>query len=207
MKLFGKLFRRKRQGEKGAISSKREKQLAVIKSDVLPMPELKFWKLVAACTKKKKSLTLWQTAFEKKLSKLTLDDLVAFQLRMEDLLLKSYLDDLWCACAIVEGTAEEIAFEGFRCWIIAHGSLVFGAALKDPDSIANLLKEEAEDHYFPALKNLAPEIFRKLSGKSMSDVITLNIPPKPVLALSWSLRDADSMKAICPRLWEYENAR
>jgi hypothetical protein len=203
MSLLGKIFRRTKKGD-GEVTRKRAKQLARLNPDVVAMPEPKFWKIISSSAKKKKALKQWELTLEKKLSKLKLEDLLAFQLRVDDLLIRSYHEDLLCACAIVEGTTEDTSFDGFRCWLVMHGKDVFYRSVQDPDSIVSLIADGVEDHYFPSLLDIAVRLFLKQSGKSLTEASNYSSALNyPELMLNWSLADQDSMRAVCPGLWNH----
>jgi hypothetical protein len=204
MGILGKLFKRKPKGTGEVVSRKRSKQLARLSAVIDPLPEAKFWKIIASVAKKKRSMKQWEESLEKKLSSMKLDMLLAFQLRVDELLTRSYHEDLLCAFAILEGSREKMAFDGFRCWLIMQGKESFGKAIQDPDAIADILVLGVEDHYFPLLKNAAINTFLKQSGKTEAEVAAYIVEfEKPELVLNWEMNDAYSMKAICPRLWEH----
>lgn len=168
------------------------------------MPEVKFWKIIASVAKKKRSIKQWEEALDNKLAKMKLEALVAFQLRVNELLARSYHEDMLCAFAILEGSTEKKAFEGFRCWLIMHGKEVFNRAVQDPDTIVEILIHGVEDHYFPKLKDAAIAAFRKLSGNDEVAAFTQSKGAvEPELIINWKMHDDDSMKAICPGLWEH----
>jgi hypothetical protein len=208
MGILSKIFRRKRKGSEPSVKPGRVKQLARLNGEITPLPEVKFWKIIASVAKKNKSLKQWEVALENKLKKLKLGDLIAFQMRVDELLLRSYHEDLLCACAILEGTTDRVSFDGFRCWLIMHGKNVFETVLNNPDAISGLLSEGVEDHYFPLLKNSALDIFLKQSGKTAQDAASYKMPPVyPELYLNWKIQDPDSMRSVCPRLWEHAHNR
>jgi hypothetical protein len=208
MGILSKIFRSKGKGSGVAVKRSRAKQLAKLNGDTTPLPEVQFWKIISSAAKKKKSLKQWEVALEKKLTKLKLAELVAFQLRVDELLLRSYHEDLLCACAILEGTTDSTSFDGFRCWLIMHGKNVFEKALNNPDAITELLTDDVEDHYFPSLKKIALDLFLKQSGKTAQDAASYKTPPVyPELYLNWKLHDPDSMRSVCPRLWEHAHNR
>jgi hypothetical protein len=205
MGILSKIFKRKSKGIASGVTSKRAKQLAKLSPEIAPMAEAGFWKIIASVTgKKKKTHKEWEEALEKKLKKMRLDQILAFQFRVDELMMRSYHEDLLCACAILEGTTDKVAFEGFRCWIIMHGKDTFLRVLNDPDAIVEILSDGVEDHYFSVLQHIAIEFFVLQSGKKPEDAGDYRtVQSYPELFLNWKLQNPDSMRAVCPRLFEH----
>ena len=65
-------------------------------------------------------------------------ELQSFQTHYDRLISASYRWDLWAAAYIINGGCSDDGFRYFRDWLISEGRLVFEAALKDPDSLADL---------------------------------------------------------------------
>ena len=65
-------------------------------------------------------------------------ELQSFQNHYDQLIALSYRWDLWAAAYIINGGCSDDGFRYFRDWLISEGRNVFEAALKDPDSLADL---------------------------------------------------------------------
>jgi hypothetical protein len=52
---------------------------------------------------------------------------------------ESYSWDLWGAAVLINGGASDDGFDYFRGWLISKGGAVYENALKDPDSLADVL--------------------------------------------------------------------
>lgn len=78
-------------------------------------------------------------ALVEQLVTLPADEIVAFQLVLDELLRASYRWDLWAAAFLVNGGCSDDGFDYFRGWLVAQGRTVWEAALADPDSLAELV--------------------------------------------------------------------
>ena len=65
-------------------------------------------------------------------------ELQSFQDHYDQLIAMSYRWDLWAGAYIINGGCSDDGFRYFRDWLISEGRSVFEAALKDPDSLADL---------------------------------------------------------------------
>ncbi len=65
-------------------------------------------------------------------------ELQSFQNHYDERIAESYRWDLWAAAYIINGGCSDDGFRYFRDWLISEGRIVFEAALKDPDSLADL---------------------------------------------------------------------
>ena len=79
-------------------------------------------------------------ALKTSLTKASEDDLVTFQLTFDRLLDDSYTWPLWGVAFIMKGGCSDDAFVSFRGWLVAQGKTTFEAAVKDPQSIGDVVK-------------------------------------------------------------------
>ena len=112
----------------------------------------------------------------------------------------------------MNGGGSDDGFEYFQGWLIAHGRSVFEAALLDPDSLADIVPEDAEaDFEFENadILNVAERIWET---KTDSDAAAFYKQVRPYqnrnhfgdLELWSSGGDADPEKCrvLYPKLWE-----
>ncbi len=71
---------------------------------------------------------------------------------------------LWSAASVMLNGCSDDSFLDFQCWLIAQGRDVFLAALKDPDSLADVPLYEHGS--FPSLSCLGESAYEKMTGKS-----------------------------------------
>ncbi|MEW2077272.1 DUF4240 domain-containing protein [Streptomyces sp. NPDC013433] len=66
------------------------------------------------------------------------EDIVAAEQVLWDLMVESYTNPLWAAAYIANGGCSDDGFDYFRGWLIAQGREVFERAVADPDALAEL---------------------------------------------------------------------
>ncbi len=79
----------------------------------------------------------------------------------------SYKYGLWTAASVMLDGCSDDGFSDFRCWLIAQGKGVYLAALKDPDSLADV--PLYGDGSFESLSYLGDRVYEKLTGRSIYD--------------------------------------
>lgn len=108
---------------------------------------------------------------------------------------EAYRWDLWGAAYLINGGCSDDGFEYFRCWLIGQGREVFENALKNPDSLADVLTGDEEDLECEDLLYAADEAYEDLVGEPM--------PPREFKGDStpqgteW---DEDDLAGMFPRL-------
>ncbi|WP_206319936.1 DUF4240 domain-containing protein [Streptomyces zingiberis] len=103
------------------------------------MDETEFWALVDGSREAAGGDPLEQAdALVERLVLLDPDSVVDFARHVESRLARAHRWDLWAAARLVTGSAEDEAFDSFRCWLVGQGRRVFEGALHDPDSLAGL---------------------------------------------------------------------
>lgn len=76
----------------------------------------------------------------------------------------AYKGKLWGAANIMDdGFCSDDGFHYFRAWLIARGREVYMAALKDPDSLAALPRQQ--DVRFESVNYAAMDAYEKMTGK------------------------------------------
>lgn len=75
------------------------------------------------------------------LSKLSGDELIAFEADFRRASLAAYRWDLWGAAYVINGGCSDDGFIDFRSWLIAQGKDVYDRALSDPESLADHIVE------------------------------------------------------------------
>ncbi len=75
----------------------------------------------------------------------------------------AYKYGLWSAASILCDGCSDDGFIDFRGWLIAQGREVYMAALKDPDSLADV--PACDDYYFESLGYVGDLTYAKLTGR------------------------------------------
>lgn len=87
-----------------------------------------------------------------RLAKLPPDEILDFEHWWNEASDAAYRWDLWGAAYLMNGGCSDDGFIDFRSWLMLQGRAVYEAALKDPDSLADLEVEmdEATCECYPA---------------------------------------------------------
>ena len=83
-----------------------------------------------------------------------------FNQRMDD----AYSWDLWGAAYLINGGCSDDGFAYFRSWLISRGRATYEAALRAPDSLADLVDADRDDYEFEDLWGLALDVYRERTG-------------------------------------------
>ncbi len=102
------------------------------------MNKKQFW---AAIDRARKAGGGWHGMYEPlqaKLSGLDVTDIITWYLIFEKYRAPAYKVKLWAAAATMMNGCSDDSFDYFRGWLIAQGKDVYLAALRDPDSLADV---------------------------------------------------------------------
>lgn len=94
-------------------------------------------------------------ALEQQLSRLGLSEIQEFQNRYDETIHKANRWDLWGAAYLMNGGCSDDGFRYFCHWLISEGREAFERALADPESLAELPRQEyfeLESFAYVALK-------------------------------------------------------
>lgn len=77
-----------------------------------------------------------------RLAKLRPADILAFQNIWDRFEARSYSRVLWGAAYLINGGCSDDGFDYFRMWLILQGEKVYIAAVKNPDSLADVVSPD-----------------------------------------------------------------
>ncbi len=103
------------------------------------MNPAEFWAIIEPTIAYRLDQDGQRRALEAELSKLSLDDIVAFDGEFQRMLRAAYSWELWGAAYVVNGGASDDGFEYFRRWLIAQGERAYRKVLSDPDALGDLV--------------------------------------------------------------------
>jgi hypothetical protein len=179
---------------------------ALLSKTAAMMPEDQYWALIDQSIKNTDSEEDQETYLIEQLEKLPPTEIIGFRLRTDKLMYDTYTSELWCAGYVMLGGCSDDSFDYFRNWIIANGKEVYYNAKQDPDT---LVVFDAEDGLFEAewFGYVANEAFTNKTGKDLYDYIDEeNLTAKEgnysEIDFNWEEEDPESMKRICPKLFE-----
>lgn len=171
------------------------------------MPEDEYWQWVAKSITAGRENQDEQIAFlEENLQKLSPEEIISFKLRTDKLLHDTYTSELWCAGYIMMGGCSDDSFEYFRLWIISNGKDAYYAAKQNPDSLV-VFDGEGVDFDFEEFWYVANNAFEKKTGQDLYDYIDednfkTGEGNYPDIEFTWEEEDEESMRKLCPKLFE-----
>lgn len=137
------------------------------------------------------------------LAHLTPEELISFDWILDVLRDAAYRWDLWAAGQLINGLCSDDGFEYFRCWLIARGQTVYENALKDPDSLADIVDPDFDDAECEALLYVAMRVYEEKTGQEMPQTVPAGSSPLEEGADSGPMGemvDDDNVERILPRL-------
>jgi hypothetical protein len=130
------------------------------------------------------------------------DELVAYQARFDELMAAANLLDLWGAAYLVNGGCSDDGFHDFRAWLIGRGRHVYEAALKAPDTLADVLDGDPVDGF--GLDVAAVRVYEETTGRDdfydRLDRAEADNPPPPPEGADWDFDDDAEVRKRFPRL-------
>lgn len=192
------------------MDKQRKQELAELKPTAEMMNEEQFWAIVQkAVDEAGDDEDEYLEVVMHELSKLSLKEMVGFRLRTDKLLYDSYTSEMWCAGYLMNGGCSDDGFEYFRLWVISRGRKVYEAALANPDNLIDYIAEDAEVDFFEfeLFWYAAIDAFEEATEADLYDYIdddnfTTREGNYPNFEFNWDEEDPESMKNLCPRLFE-----
>lgn len=149
-----------------------------------------------------------------RLSKLSVAKILAFDHRWNELHRASYNWNLWGAAYLINGGCSDDGFDYFRDWLLLQGRKVYEAAVRDPDSLADVVDpDEGEyecgchpgmDAWFRATDTDREEDGYAAFGAAYDARYPVT-PRMPRLGGRWDHDSDRQMRKRLPRLWALYN--
>lgn len=141
-------------------------------------------------------------ALKAKLAEWPESELVAFQAHFDELMDAANRIDLWGAAYLINGGCSDDGFHDFRAWLIGRGRHVYEAAVRNPDTLADVLDGEPVDGF--GLEVAAVRVYEERTGRDdfydRLDREEAGLPPPPPEGDDWDFEDAIEMRRRFPRL-------
>jgi len=157
------------------------------------MDEPAFWAIIDASRPSSGDVHDHAAALQERLKPLGAQEIISFDEHLSIQLVRAYSWDLWGAAAIINGGCSDEGFESFRGWLILQGQQIFERALREPDSLAEVVSEpdvECEDVLYAPL-----HAYEAVAGKEIPHAG----PEQPVDPSGRSWEESD-LEARFPRL-------
>ena len=130
------------------------------------------------------------------------DEIIQFGELFAEYWSTAYTWDLWAAAYIIGGGCSDDGFLDFRAWLISKGEKVFEEALIDPESLVEVVSDDAsEDCQYEGFQYVARQAWENKTRNGMGDfpVQELTHAPEPA-GVRWS-EQGDDLERRFPRLW------
>ena len=138
-----------------------------------------------------------------KLSRLSLEQIVAFEDIFDQMTNAAYTMDLWGAAYTINGGASDDGFYYFRCWLIGMGRDIYGKAMADPDTLADVVSPtwdaegiDAEAEIYAA----AHRAWMQVTGQPDTAPYPTRSETTALVGQDWDFDDAELMRRKLPRL-------
>ena len=136
------------------------------------------------------------------LARMSEDELVAYQTRFDEAMAAAHVIDLWGAAYLINGGCSDDGFHDFRAWLVGRGRHPYEAALKHPDSLADILDGDPVDGF--GLDAAAVRGYEERTGMSdfydRLDREEKDLPPPPPEGDDWDFEDESEQRRRFPRL-------
>lgn len=171
------------------------------------LDENTFWEIIKKSLQNSENEDEQQDFLVREISKLSPEEMVGFRLRTDNFLYDTYNSEMWCAGYIMNGGCSDDGFEYFRNWIISRGKETYYSAKENPDSLIKEVSDDRDEYEFESFWYVALYAFKAKTGEELYDYIDYeNFVTRegkyPNFEFNWTEDDPESMKKICPQLFE-----
>ena len=203
------------QGQTSVITVSPNSSVVAVSADSLVLnkssemlDENTYWAIIENSIKNTSSQEDQEIYLIAELEKLSPKEIIGFRLRTDKLLYDTYNQELWCAAYIVNDGSTDGGFDYFRCWLISKGKDEYYSAVKNPDSILQIIDTSEEDEFeFEGFAYVAVSAFKALTTHELFDFIdynnfTTNDENYPILKFAWNVDEPETMQKVCPKLYD-----
>ncbi len=137
-----------------------------------------------------------------RLARLPVKEILSFGRWWHLMKAKSYTWKLWGAAYLINGGCSDDGFDYFRNWLLLRGREVFEEAVRDPETLAGVLKGDGEVE-----AEVAPAFDAYCAATGEDDFVDAlaerypNLPDYPPLKNGWDFDDDAAMRRRYPRLF------
>jgi hypothetical protein len=149
-----------------------------------------------------------------RLAKLPVNRILDFAHLWDQMLDRAYFWNLWGAAYIINGGCSDDGFEYFRGWLILRGRKTYEAALKNPESLADMVDPDEEFCEYGSRPGW--NAWFRATGTENDDAgydaleAALEARPRKAapqtrMGRGWDFDDERKMRKRFPRLWALYN--
>ncbi|GAE90185.1 DUF4240 domain-containing protein [Acetivibrio straminisolvens] len=164
------------------------------------MNDNKFWELIDDSKRKSKGDPEKQIEFlVSNIAELPEQEIYEFDKIFYKYYVASYTSELWAAAYIINGGCSDDGFDYFRGWLISQGKEVYENALKEPESLAEVISEdEAGNIDFEDILYVSFDAYKLKTGKDdFYDKVQRTECPE--IELTWS-ENEEVLEEMFPKL-------
>ncbi|WP_027622425.1 DUF4240 domain-containing protein [Acetivibrio clariflavus] len=165
-----------------------------------------FWEMISNSRKNNKNdSSRFLEILTSEISKLPEEDIFEFEKILIHNLVRSYTSELWAAAYIINGGCSDDGFNYFQAWLISQGKVIYENAIKDPQSLANVISEDqAGEVEFEEFLGVCADAYKMKTGKddfyeNFERIKSSEIENYPEIELNWS-EDESSLEKMFPKL-------
>jgi hypothetical protein len=158
-----------------------------------------FWDIIArACRSDPHCGDEWEQRLQGELEKYEPAEIIEWNHIFDRLAARAYTVDLWGAAYLINGGASDDGFYYFRCWLIGMGKEVYEEAVKNPDSLAEVvvLGNDAEAEIYAA----AHQAWMAVTGRPDTDPYPARKEREKLRGKDWDFDDDEEVRHHHPRL-------
>jgi hypothetical protein len=141
-------------------------------------------------------------ALKECLGKLKWFEVIEFQARFDEAVSAANTLALWGAAHLINGGCSDDGFRDFRVWLVGRGRHAYEAALKNPDSLADILDGDPVDGF--GLDMAAVRVYEEKTGLSdfyeRLDREERYAPPPPPEGEDFDFEDETELRKRYPNL-------
>ncbi len=161
-----------------------------------------FWNIIELSLKNSNDIDEQEEFLISKLEKMSLQEIISFKLRLDDLANNIHTSEMWCAGYLLNGGCSDDGFDYFKNWVISRGKAVYYSAKENPDNLADFFTEDNEGEFeFESLDYVAVTAFENKTEDDLYDYLPSGFK-RQEFEFNWEEDDDESMKRICPKIFE-----
>jgi hypothetical protein len=134
------------------------------------MDNATFWKIIDATRQAAQGDPYEHVnTLQEALGELEAQEIVDFDRIFREHRARAYTWGLWGAAYVIGGGCSDDSFMDFRAWLISKGEAAYDEALKNPDSLVDVVTEQDGDAQVESLNYAASQAWEKKLNKSFQE--------------------------------------
>jgi hypothetical protein len=162
-----------------------------------------FWQVIESTCCDPPSAEEWDQRLIKALTQFPADEIIEWNHIFDRLAKTAYTTDLWAAAYLINGGASDDGFYYFRCWLIGMGRAVYGKAIADPDSLADVVSPKWDAEGIDAEAEIyaaAHRAWMQVTGQPDTAHYPARNETTQLVGQDWDFDDDTLMRRHLPRL-------